>query len=307
MTAIDIGAGIVAAGQVVNLDHIGVGGGVDKLAAADIDTHVGDGLGGVSVVEEHQVAGLELILGHGHAVGQLVRGGAVQGVAELGVHILCKAGAVKGGGTVAAPHIGAAQEILGIVGDLLAQAGGGGSNGGAVAPGARGVLHCNHIVAADIARGAVICNLVPAVVDAHDVHHSAVAQGGHPVIAGAGAAAHVQRGAAGADLAVADFHIGSCLHVQIFPGHIALNGLVVHLVPAVARVLQNDDGVAAGSSGQDGGVGAGALAKAEGIGVDGAHTHAGGGSAGDGDGGEGGAENCDAQELSGRYHWYQPP
>src|SRR5699024_2075840 len=53
---VDVGVG--AAGRGVDLDGVCSGGGVDDLAAADVEAHVSGGRGGV-VAEEHQVAGLE--------------------------------------------------------------------------------------------------------------------------------------------------------------------------------------------------------------------------------------------------------
>ena len=281
---------------------------MDELPAADIDAHMRGGLAGV-VLEEHQVAGLQLTLGNRGAIGELSGGGAVQGVAEVAVHIAGVAGAVKAAGAVAAVNIGAAEILLGVVHHLLAQAaaGGGGYGGGAVAAGTGGVLAGDHVIAADIAGDAIGRDLVPAVVDTHDVDHRAVVEGGDLTVAGAGAAAHIQGRTLGLDQAVTDGDIRLGGHVQVLAGHIALHGLVVHLIPAVASVLQNHHGVALGGGTQYGGGGAGLVAEAECVGVDGAHADAGGGGAHHADGGEDGGYKRGAQELGRLYHGSIPP
>ena len=302
---VDIHVVVIPAGQVVDADLVCTGGSVDELAAADVDAHVGDGLA-APVLEEHQVAGLQLALGHGHAVGQLAGGGAVEGVAEVAVDVGGEAGAVKAGGAVAAVDIGHAQVLLGVVHDLLAQAAavrdGGGH--GTVPPGAGGVLAGDHVLAAHIAGDAGAGgDLVPAAVDAHDADHVPVIQGGDLGVTGARPAAHIEGRAAGLYQAVADGHVGLFGDGQVLGGHVALHGLVVHLVPAVAGVLQDHHGVALGGGGQDGGRGAGLLPQAEGVHVHGAGPHGGGGGPHHAQGGEGDGEECGARELGRQYHW----
>ena len=86
---------------------------MNELTVAQIDAHVGGQLAGVSAVEEHQIAGLQLSLGHGGAVAHLSGGGAVNGVTVLLAHISNKTGAVKAAGGSAAVRIAGAQILLG--------------------------------------------------------------------------------------------------------------------------------------------------------------------------------------------------
>ena len=104
---------------------------MDKLTVANVDAHMGDRLAG-AVFEEHQIAGLQLILADGHAVGELVGGGAVKGIAELAIDILGEAGTVKAAGAAAAVHVRSPQEVLGVGGDFLAHRGGGYGGGGSL-------------------------------------------------------------------------------------------------------------------------------------------------------------------------------
>ena len=92
---VDIDIGVVAGVHLVDLNHIAVGGGVDELTVSDVDAHVGHGLAGV-VLEEDQVAGLQLVTADRNAILELVSSGAVKGVVtKLGVDVLGKARAVK--------------------------------------------------------------------------------------------------------------------------------------------------------------------------------------------------------------------
>ena len=56
---------------------------MDKLVPADVDAHMGGPLAAVAIVEEHQVAGLELALGDGGSIVHLGRGRAVDRIAEV--------------------------------------------------------------------------------------------------------------------------------------------------------------------------------------------------------------------------------
>ena len=223
----------------------------------------------------------------------------------MGVYVRGKAGAVKAVGAVAAPDIGLAQERLGVLHDLLAQAGGG-SGHGIVSPGTRGVLAGDHIIAGHITVHAVVGDFVPAGVDAGDGDHIPVVQGEDVGIIGTGAGAHVEGAAGGLDKAIADGHVRLIGHSQILAGHVALHGLVVHLVPAVAGVLQNHHGVPAGGGGQDSGVGAGLGAHAQGVGGHGAHPETGGGGAYHTQSGESGGHHSGTQELTGKGHGTHP-
>lgn len=135
--------------HLVDLDHVAVGGSVDELTVADVDAHVGNRLAGV-VLEEDQIAGLQLITADGDAVLELVGGGAVEGVTELGVDVLGKTRAVKAAGAVAAQDVGGTQILLGQSHDLLAQRRGG-AGGGLSGDG--------DVVAADVTGVAGVCTL----------------------------------------------------------------------------------------------------------------------------------------------------
>ena len=120
--------GVVGGIEGVDLHGVAVGGGVDEIAVANIDAHMGHGGGDLAVIEEDQVAGLELIPGDGHTVVELSGGGAVEVIAEMGVDILGEAGAVKAVGAVAAPDVGLAQKLLGVFHHLLSHGGRGGDH-----------------------------------------------------------------------------------------------------------------------------------------------------------------------------------
>ena len=155
---------------------------MNELTVAQIDTHVGGQLAGVPAVEEHQIAGLQLSLGHGGAVAHLSRGGAVNGVTVLLAHISNKTGAVKAAGAAAAVHVGVAHKLLGIGGN-------GGTLGRAVG---HAGIHQSHIIGAHIAVG----DLIPAAQTTDGVqnlHHGALAEGAAGGIVGAGAGADIQR------------------------------------------------------------------------------------------------------------------
>ena len=282
--------------HLVDLDHVAVGGGVDELTVADVDAHVGDGLAGV-VLEEDQIAGLQLIAADGDTVLELVGGGAVEGVAELGVDVLGEAGAVKAAGAVAAQDVGGAQILLGQGHNLLPQ-GGGGAGGGLGGDG--------DVIAADVTGAAGVCNLVPALVDALQLQDSAAGDGAQGVKGGAGARPHVQGGAVGVHLAIAQVGVGLGGHVQVLAGHVAFHGVVIDLVPAILGLLQHHYVGAAGSGGQDLALGGGSGAEPKRVGRDGAGTQGGGGGTDGAQGGENGAQQGDAQQARRLYHWYDP-
>ena len=214
---------------------------MDKLVPADVDAHMGGPLAAVAIVEEHQVAGLELALGDGGSVVHLGGGRAVDRIAEVLTHIGHKAGAVKAAGAGAAVDIGIAHILLGKLGDLTALAGGRGRRG----------IHLRHIVAADIAA----VDLVPAagaadqLLDLHDGPHG---QGVHLLRISAGAGADVQ--GPGHDLAV-DFFLGD---LQIIAGHEAGGPVIGDFMPlAVSGGAQYIHLGPAGQGGEDLGLGAG--------------------------------------------------
>ncbi len=263
--------------ETVILHRVSVGGGVDELAVTHIDPHMGYGGGDPAVVEEDQIAGLKLAAGDRDTVGQLGAGGTVQGIAEVSIDILGKAGAVKAVGAVAAPDIGPAQKLLGVLHHLNPQRGGGGGDG-IISPRAGGVFAGDHIVAGDIACGAAVGNFIPTVVHAVDGDHRAGVEDGDQLAVGTGTGADIQGGAVGLDHTVTDGHVSLGGNVQIFAGHIAFDGEVVHLIPVVFRLFQNHHGIPQGGGGQNGGFGVGLGPEAESIGGDGAGPYTGGGS-----------------------------
>jgi len=117
-----IAAAAVVAGKLRDDDAGGGVGGVDKSAAADVDAHVSDIA--AAGVEAEYIAGLDGGRLHVHAVGGLILSYTVEGVAELLVHIVHKAGAVKAGaGRAAAPAVAVAHKLQGVVCDLLPRGG----------------------------------------------------------------------------------------------------------------------------------------------------------------------------------------
>ena len=87
---------------------------MDKLSAADINTHMaGGGAGVVSAEEEHQIAGLQFTHGHRIAIVQLRSGTVSETDAKVGEDKHGKPGAVKTAGAGAAIGIGRAQILLG--------------------------------------------------------------------------------------------------------------------------------------------------------------------------------------------------
>ena len=156
---------VVAVGQ-VGVDDAAApgGGGVNHLSAAHVDARVRAGFSGVPgrVVEEHQVAGLELAkavhLGAQAAL-PLAGGRVRQGHAELLVHIHGEAGAVEAAGGCAAVSVPGAQVLPGEVDDAAVAHAGAGGQGGLVGQA--------YVVAADIAVAVLSGDFVPAVFNAH--------------------------------------------------------------------------------------------------------------------------------------------
>ena len=85
---VHIDVGVVTAFHLVDLDHIAVGRGVDELTVSDINPHMGDGFAG-AIFEKYQITRLKLVFADGYAILELVGGSAVEGVAEMGVYVLC--------------------------------------------------------------------------------------------------------------------------------------------------------------------------------------------------------------------------
>ena len=97
-----------AAEDWLNGDDLALGRRVDLLAIADIDADVGDPVVGIGVRagEEHQVARLELVLGHARGGVVLLLRRARQRDAKLSKHELDQAGAIQSTG-----RIGAAENV----------------------------------------------------------------------------------------------------------------------------------------------------------------------------------------------------
>ena len=118
-------AGVVIRIQICEGYNPATMGGVDKLAVADVDTHMGD-TGGRSALEEDQVTGTQVGLADGSAA--LIHGSTGTGNLDAvrSQHIVNKTGTVKTTGGSAAVNIGNAQIFLGSFHDLAA----GGRTGG---------------------------------------------------------------------------------------------------------------------------------------------------------------------------------
>ena len=95
---------------------------MDELVVADVDAHVGGHC--AVILEEHQVAGLQVAAGDRGAVAQLAGSAVRQLDARLGKHVHGKAGAVEAAGGCAAVDIGHAQILLGDGDDAAAGYGG---------------------------------------------------------------------------------------------------------------------------------------------------------------------------------------
>ena len=104
---IDVVVGI----QVCVGDHCTGVGGVDELTVADVDANVGD-TRFVCILEEHDVAGLQLVFINGSTL--LIHGseGTAGIEAERTGDVVDKAGTVKSVGRSAAPDVGNTQILL---------------------------------------------------------------------------------------------------------------------------------------------------------------------------------------------------
>ena len=102
---------------------------MNELPAAYVDADVAYRLAVAG--EEDGVAGLQLAVGDGHAVGVHIGRGAVGAVAEILVDVAHKTGTVKAAGARAGPDVGDAQVLLG-EGDYGGAAAGALRGGGAL-------------------------------------------------------------------------------------------------------------------------------------------------------------------------------
>lgn len=259
-TGAHITGGDVGIVQVADDDTHTGGGSMYILVVADVNTHMGSSLGGTVLAEEHQIAGLELALFHGHAVAQLVGGGAVDAVTKLGVHIAGQTGTIKALGRAAAVHIGITHELEGVVCNFLTLAGLGGGRS----------VHLFDVLCADVSG----VNLVPAVL-LHSLEDLTGADSADLVVVGARAGADVQNGSGDLNVHGLSLHReGSGLgfvYQQVLAGDVAGGVVYVDLIPAVLHTGQDLDGGAVGELSENGagGVGLRADAKAGALGVDG--------------------------------------
>lgn len=123
-------AGTHVAGAVVLLAGVALGdaavhGGVDKLESTltilvylGDDAHVADAVANGATVEEHEVAGLQVLARDAAAVMNLGAAAAVKGDAELLEHITGEARAVEGAGRHGTMAIGHATELEGVTQQL---------------------------------------------------------------------------------------------------------------------------------------------------------------------------------------------
>ena len=219
-----------------------VGGrGVDELVAADVDAHMGGHR--AVILEEHQVAGLQLAAGYGRTIAQLAGSAVGQLDAQLREDVHGEAGAVKAAGGGAAVYVGNAQILLRQRDDLAAGNGGGGVvrrclvgrlgrrflrrlRGGGVR---RGGGADQHILGGHIAADAVVADGEPAALDTGDGEHRTVGRG-----AQRGAAAfrsgtdvqHVRRDLAGTGQAG-----GGVIPGDVLGGDVATGAVVGNAVP----------------------------------------------------------------------------
>ena len=117
-----IATGVVALAEAGD-NNATAAGGVDKLAAADINTHMaGSGTGVVGAKEEHQIAGLQIAHGNFIAVVQLRCCAMGQTDAKIGKYVHRETGAVKSAVAGAAVSIGNTKILLGESNNVAAAA-----------------------------------------------------------------------------------------------------------------------------------------------------------------------------------------
>lgn len=287
----------VAAGE-VGIGDRGAGiGGMDELAAANVNAHMGNAAG-ICTGKENDVAGLQAVLVHVGALAVLVGGGAVGGEAQLFQNIVHEAGAVEAAGRSAAVNVGGTQILLGFRNNVGTGGGGGRTGGGrtrrggasrrygAVQRGGAGgdagglaetiefgtVGRClifvgnfrqAQIVAADIADAAIVDDLVPAVVQAENVAFLAAGSDGHFSVGSGGAGAQVD--AAAGNLAIAKLGVFPGKYLQIVLVHVADLQIVIDLVP-LAGFADDRHAVIAGGIDKGRGTYVGFAAKPQGAG-----------------------------------------
>ena len=189
---------------------------------------MGAGLAGVpgGVVEEHQVAGLELAqaVDLGAQAALPLTGGRVgQGNAELLVHIHGEAGAVEAAGGRAAVAVPGAQELPGKVHDAAVAHAGAGGQGGLVGQA--------DVVAADPAFAICTGDVIPAVFNASDRDAGPQAQVVHDFAVDIGLGPDID--APGVNPAVV-LELGFLAHGEELGGNVAVVSVVSHVVPSVS-------------------------------------------------------------------------
>ena len=159
-----------------------------KVAVADVQANVGNTI--AVRREEDQVARLQLGFGDRVTVVLILLGSCSRNaVAKLAIHIIGQSGAVKAtGGAFFTIDIVVTDKLKRILRNLFAnrkRSGGGGA-------GRRrsGAACDDKQVRTDVARLTVVLNLIPAIVDANDVHGSAGVICTQNAVVSAGAAAH---------------------------------------------------------------------------------------------------------------------
>ena len=189
------------------------------------------GLAGVAagIVEEHQIAGLQLrdgIDSGADAALPLAGSGMGQGVAELLVNIHGKAGAVKTAGGGTAVDITGAKMLHGGIHDGIAGGGRSGVGSGQIQE-----------IAADIAFRAVFAgDIIPAVFEAVDGDDGAAVHAGQDLGFRGGAGANVDAVAIGAAIGGEDVVL---INDQIVGGDVAGLAVVSDPVPTVDAVVQH--------------------------------------------------------------------
>ena len=283
----------IASGE-IGIGYGGAGiGGVNELSVARVDAHMGNAAC-VCTGEENDITGLQICLGDGGTHVVLIGGGAVGRIAKLLQNIVHIAGTVKTGRGGAAVYIAGAQVFLCLSQNLRTgdtgngghgtAAGGctagqgcrtGGNTGGFTAPvelgGIGGFLILVgdfgqfHKIAADIADGGLIDDLIPAVIYTKNIALAALGGNSNTAVGGAGTGTDINT--VSSDLAIAKFCIFALQHIQIVFVHPAFLEIVVDLVP-VAGFGEDNNTVMLGCGVQNFGIGGGITAQTQVIGID---------------------------------------
>lgn len=232
---------IVAAVQAVGADTSAGVCCMDDLSVAHVNCYVADAAAAVG--EEYQIAWLKAGLGNLRAAGILRSGGTRNRLAKVLVHILRKAGAVKGARAGCTVNIRAAEEALGIR-----------NNAGAGYAASARCCTRNTAAARRLGRGqiagtyitiaAAVLNLIPVARGVDYVDLLAVGKSALGSIRGTGAAADIQTG----NRAVHRFSLvrrsgnrccrrtGRLRRRQILGADIAITAAILDLIPVTGVV-----------------------------------------------------------------------